>query len=118
MSNKTDFVAILYQTQLSCQGGGKERKISFLPPVCATQGSRKNWNTHPDCRLKGGTFFFNFLVISSPFYLRSVGADNKIVACSGPLPHLWGEDNCKNHYFVFLFVTSVLPFSQKRAHTK
>ncbi len=117
MSNKTDFVAILYRTQLSCQGGGKERnKFSFLPPVCATHGSRKNWNTHPDRRLKGGTFCFNFFVISSPFYLHSVGADNKIVACSGPLSHLWGEDFCKKSLFC-VFVCHKCAAFQSKART-
>ena len=32
---KQIFVAILYQTQLSCQGGGKERKNFQFSPLCA-----------------------------------------------------------------------------------
>jgi len=117
MSNKTDFCcdSLPNAIELPRRGEG-EKRFSFLPPVCATHGSRKNWNTHPDCRLKGGIFFFNFLVISSPFYLHSVGADNKIVACSGPLPHLWGEDNCKRSLFR-VFVCHKCAAFQSKART-
>ncbi len=118
MSNKTYFscYSLPNAIELPRRGEG-EKTLSFLPLVCATHGSRKNWNTHPDRQLKGGNFCFNFCVISSPFYLHSVGVDNKIVACSGPFSHLRGEDYCRKSLFL-VFVCHKCAAFQLKARTQ
>ena len=110
MSNKTDFCcdSLPNAIELPRRGEG-EKKFSFLPPVCATHGSRKNWNTHPDCRLKGGTFFFNFLVISSPFYFLKIKkiAENKLFCVCALLTER--QHTCDKQKHKIMILTIVFP---------
>jgi hypothetical protein len=114
MSNKTDFCCDSLPNAIELPRRGEGEKKFHFSPLCALLTGHVKLEYSSRLATEGESIlFFQFSMISSPFYLHSVGADNKIVACSGPLPHLWGEDYCKKSLFCVFVCHKCAAFQSK-----